>query len=107
MRSSRAIYQRCGRLCDVVTADMERFEAGPFTERVLDSVRVLRREIMPVFSRRVSDMIRVRRGGGLGYCSNLTLYLCIIIFRMHEIRRKLTKMTLSTRVGWCTMVFGT
>ena len=74
VRSSRAIYQRCGRLCDVVTADMERFEAGPFTERVLDSVRVLRREIMPVFSRRVSDMIRVRRGGGWGYCCcNLTL----------------------------------
>ena len=106
MRSSRAIYQRCGRLCDVVTADMERFEAGPFTERVLDSVRVLRREIMPVFSRRVSDMIRVRRGGGLDYCCNLTLSM-IIIFRMHEIRRKLTKMTLSTLVGWCMMVFGT
>ena len=38
-RSSRAIYQRCGRLCDVVTADMERYEQGVFTERVLDAVR--------------------------------------------------------------------
>merc|ERR1719471_1484124 len=26
IRSSRAIYQRCGRLCDVVTADMDRYE---------------------------------------------------------------------------------
>ena len=59
IRSSRAIYQRCGRLCDVVTVDMERFEPGMFTDRVLGSVRVLRREIMPVFSRRVSEMIRV------------------------------------------------
>ena len=75
MRSSRAIYQRCGRLCDVVTADMERFEAGPFTERVLDSVRVLRREIMPVFSRRVSDMIRVRRVGGIGHRSLMQFYV--------------------------------
>ena len=59
IRSSRAIYQRCGRLCDVVTVDMERFEPGMSTDRVLGSVRVLRREIMPVFSRRVSEMIRV------------------------------------------------
>ena len=40
---------------------MERFEPGVFTDRVLESVRVLRREIMPVFSRRVSEMIRVMR----------------------------------------------
>ena len=38
---------------------MERFEPGMFTDRVLGSVRVLRRELMPVFSRRVSEMIRV------------------------------------------------
>ena len=43
----------------MVTVDMERFEPGMFTDRVLGSVRVLRREIMPVFSRRVSEMIRV------------------------------------------------
>ena len=56
---SRAIYQRCGRLCDVVTADMERFEPGLFTERVLQSVRILRQDIMSVFSKRVSEMIKV------------------------------------------------
>ena len=59
VRSSRAIYQRCGRLCDVVSVDMERWEPGMFTDRVIGSVRLLRREIMPVFSRRVSEMIRV------------------------------------------------
>ena len=56
---SRAIYQRCGRLCDVVTADMERFEPGVFTQRVLESVRVLRQDIMMLFSRRVSEIIKV------------------------------------------------
>ena len=58
-RSSRSIYQRCGRLCDVVTADMERYEQGVFTDRVLEAVRVLRRDIMTVFSKRVTEMIRV------------------------------------------------
>ena len=58
-RRSRAIYQRCGRLCDVVTADMERFEPGVFTHRVLESVRVLRQDIMVLFSKRVSEIIKV------------------------------------------------
>ena len=59
---------------------MERFEPGIFTDRVLESVRVLRREIMPVFSRRVSEMIRVMRRkmiksfsvelGSLKFCVN-------------------------------------
>ena len=61
IRSSRAIYQRCGRLCDVVTADMDRYEPGLYTDRVLEAVRLLRREIMATFSRRVSDMIREAR----------------------------------------------
>ena len=56
---SRAIYQRCGRLCDVVTADMENFEPGVFTSRVLESVRVLRQDIMVLFSKRVSEIMKV------------------------------------------------
>ena len=61
VRCSRAIYQRCGRLCDVVTADMERYEPGLYTDRVLEAVTVLRREVMVTFSKRVSEMIREAR----------------------------------------------
>lgn len=61
IRRSRAIYQRCGRLCDVVTVDMERYEVGVFTQRVLQSVRVLRTDLMVVFSKRVSEIIKVSR----------------------------------------------
>ena len=61
IRCSRAIYQRCGRLCDVVTADMERYEPGLYTDRVLEAVTVLRREVMVTFSKRVSEMIREAR----------------------------------------------
>jgi len=57
-RYSRAIYQRCGRLCDVVSADMERFEQGLYTDKVIEAVQILRQELMPIFSRRVSDTIR-------------------------------------------------
>ena len=38
---------------------MERFEPGVFTQRVLESVRVLRQDIMMLFSRRVSEIIKV------------------------------------------------
>merc|ERR1711962_22201 len=34
---ARAIYQRSGRLCDVVTGDMERYEPGLYTEKALKS----------------------------------------------------------------------
>ena len=57
-RYSRAIYQRCGRLCDVVSADMERYEPGLYTDRVIEAVKILRKELMPIFSRKVSDTIK-------------------------------------------------
>ena len=39
---------------------MENFEPGVFTLRVLESVRVLRQDIMLLFSKRVSEIIKVR-----------------------------------------------
>ena len=57
-RYSRAIYQRCGRLCDVVSADMERYEPGLYTDRVCEAVKILRYELMPIFSKRVSETIK-------------------------------------------------
>ena len=79
---------------------MERFEPGMFTDRVLGSVRVLRREIMPVFSRRVSEMIRV----SIELYANVLLEILMYTkFRMRKTSRTLTRMTSLMRVGWCMM----
>ena len=47
---------------------MERFEPGVFTHRVLESVRVLRLDIMVVFSKRVSEIIKVGAVRDQRYC---------------------------------------
>ena len=41
-RTAGAIRGRSGRVIDVVTAEMEKYEPGEYTEGVLESVRVLR-----------------------------------------------------------------
>jgi len=61
--NSRAIYQRSGRLCDVVAADMDRYEPGLYTEKVMEAVRVLRLEVMPVFTKAVCQTIKALRAG--------------------------------------------
>jgi len=61
--NSRAIYQRSGRLCDVVAADMDRYEPGLYTEKVMEAVRVLRAEVMPVFTKAVCQTIKALRAG--------------------------------------------
>ena len=40
-RSANAIRGRCGRICGVVTAEMDNYEPGYYTERVLDTVGLL------------------------------------------------------------------
>ena len=80
--NSRTIYQRSGRLCDVVAADMDRYEPGLYTDKVdcwgsfsfptfsyrpwqvLEAVKVLRQELMPVFTRAVCHTIKALRNGG-------------------------------------------
>ena len=61
--NSRAIYQRSGRLCDVVAADMDRYEPGLYTGKVMEAVRVLRTEVMPVFTKAVCQTIKALRAG--------------------------------------------
>jgi Vinculin family len=41
-RTAGAIRGRCGRVCGVVAMDMMSYEPGPYTERVMESVVVLR-----------------------------------------------------------------
>ena len=41
-RTAGAIRGRCARICGVVSAEMNNYEPGPYTERVMESVIVLR-----------------------------------------------------------------
>lgn len=41
-RTAGAIRGRCGRVCDVVATEMMNYEPGPYTERVMEAVIVLR-----------------------------------------------------------------
>ena len=41
-RTAGAIRGRSGRVIDVVTSEMEKYESGEYTESVMESIRVLR-----------------------------------------------------------------
>lgn len=41
-RTAGAIRGRSGRVIDVVTSEMEKYEAGEYTESVMEAIRVLR-----------------------------------------------------------------
>lgn len=41
-RTAGAIRGRCARVCNVVTTEMCNYEPGPYTERVMEAVVVLR-----------------------------------------------------------------
>ena len=43
-RTAGAIRGRCARVCNVVDAEMGNYEPGPYTERVLEAVSVLRNQ---------------------------------------------------------------
>lgn len=52
-RTAGAIRGRAARVCNVVTAEMDNYEPGIYTERVLEAIKVLRDEVVPNFARRV------------------------------------------------------
>ncbi|CAF1434241.1 unnamed protein product [Adineta ricciae] len=56
-RTAGAIRGRAGRVIDVVTSEMEKYEPGEYTEGVMESVRVLRDQITPSFADRVKMAI--------------------------------------------------
>ncbi|CAF1228964.1 unnamed protein product [Adineta steineri] len=64
-RTAGAIRGRSGRVIDVVTSEMEKYEPGEYTEGVMESIRVLRDQIMPCFVERIKiaiDTLRMRSG---------------------------------------------
>ncbi|KAL0269729.1 UNVERIFIED_CONTAM: hypothetical protein PYX00_007364 [Menopon gallinae] len=52
-RTAGAIRGRSSRVCNVVDAEMDNYEPGIYTERVLEAVKVLRDQVMPNFAQRV------------------------------------------------------
>ena len=56
-RTAGAIRGRCGRICGVVTAEMDNYEPGYYTERVLDTVGLLSGQVLPNFAARVEGVI--------------------------------------------------
>ena len=57
LRTAGAIRGRCGRVCAVVTAEMDNYEPGYYTERVLDTVSLLSGQVMPNFAAKVEGVI--------------------------------------------------
>ena len=53
-----SIKGRSQRIGDVVGAEMDNYEPGFYTERVLDAVRILKKEIVPNFSNKVDNAVR-------------------------------------------------
>ncbi|XP_025093208.1 catenin alpha-2-like isoform X2 [Pomacea canaliculata] len=52
-RTAGAIRGRSARVCNVVTVEMDNFEPGRYTERVMEAVVMLRDQIMPNFAEKV------------------------------------------------------
>ncbi|XP_065218563.1 catenin alpha isoform X3 [Planococcus citri] len=52
-RTAGAIRGRAARVCNVVTAEMDNYEPGTYTDRVLEAIKVLRDQVMPNFAQRV------------------------------------------------------
>lgn len=62
-RTAGAIRGRCARVCNVVEAEMENYEPGAYTRKVLDSVKMLRGKIMSNFADRVQSVVNVLNEG--------------------------------------------
>lgn len=57
-RTAGAIRGRSARVCNVVTSEMDNYEPGIYTERVLEAVAVLRDQVMPNFAQKVEMAVQ-------------------------------------------------
>ncbi|CAF0830740.1 unnamed protein product [Adineta steineri] len=60
-RTAGTIRGRSDRVIDVVIAEMDKYEPGEYTEAVMESVRVLRDQIVPSFAERIKIAIDILR----------------------------------------------
>ncbi|RWS29245.1 alpha-catenin-like protein [Leptotrombidium deliense] len=56
-RTAGAIRGRSARVCNVVTSEMDNYEPGVYTERVLEAVSALHDQVMPTFAIRVENAV--------------------------------------------------
>lgn len=62
-RTAGAIRGRSSRVCNVVVAEMDNYEPGLYTVRVLDAVSILRDQVMPTFASRVEVVVDALQKG--------------------------------------------
>ncbi|CAB4068448.1 CTNNA [Lepeophtheirus salmonis] len=56
-RMATSIQGRSSRICNVVSAEMDNYEPGVYTERVNEAIRILRGEVMPNFAHKVESAV--------------------------------------------------
>lgn len=56
-RTAGAIRGRSGRICNVVEAEMDNYEPGLYTERVLEAIKLLSDRVMPNFAQKVENAV--------------------------------------------------
>jgi len=57
-RTAGAIRGRSNRICNVVEAEMDNFEPGLYTERVLEAVKLLSHRVLPNFGNKVEAAVK-------------------------------------------------
>ena len=56
-RTAGAIRGRSGRICNVVASEMDNYEPGLYTERVMEAIRLLSERVMPNFAHKVENAV--------------------------------------------------
>ena len=56
-RTAGAIRGRSDRICNVVASEMDNYEPGLYTERVLEAVRLLSTGMMPNFAQKIDGVV--------------------------------------------------
>ena len=62
-RTAGAIRGRSGRICNVVSAEMDNYEPGYYTGRVMEAVKLLLERVMPNFAEKVEAYVHKLTNG--------------------------------------------
>ena len=62
-RTAGAIRGRSGRICNVVSAEMDNYEPGYYTGRVMEAVKLLSERVMPNFAEKVENYVQKLSNG--------------------------------------------
>ena len=56
--SAGTVRGRSNRICNVIDAEMDNYEPGPYTERVREAVRLLGQNVLPNFANKVDGAVK-------------------------------------------------